>query len=203
VRLESALEIVGALKHRFGEPITVTDVCRAISLSYQPTYAAVQALAAQGALALRKAGQRLLCEPAATPTGSLWLAHWSVEECRRAKSSDLAELIGALESRITAQASASELVAVDPGYSGGPAVYVSDVALQRDLPSLRVEVTRRDQWAGILVGEAGDWAAARRILVISGQQLLWAVGLATREQQRAGPTAGPARLQPRRSEFVD
>lgn len=204
MRLESALEIVGALKHRFGEPVTVTDVCRAISLSYQPTYAAVQALEAGGALALRKTGQRLFCEPAATPAGSLWLAHWSMEECRRAKSSGLAELSGALESRITAQVSASELVAVDPEHPSGPVAYVSDAGLGRDLPSARVEVPRRDEWAKVLAGEAGDWAVARRILLISGQQLLWAIALAAREEQRAEPAAAPApRLQSRRSEFVD
>jgi hypothetical protein len=208
VRLESALEIIGALKRRFGEPMTATDVCRDVSLSYQPVYATIQLLAARGAVASGKVGQRLRCEPAATAAGSLWLAHWSAEEWRRHRSVSPGELAGALESRISAAAAAAgELVALDARDPSRPTVLVTDAGLVRGLEAVRVEVVARDEWAEALAGAERDWAVARRIVPLCGAQLIWSIALAARDRWRAEPAPEPepqaSGPEPRRREFVD
>jgi len=200
LRLESALEIIGALKRRFGERMTVSDVCRAVSLSYQPVYATVQALAAEGALTLEKEGQRVHCRPAAGPAGSLWLAHWSLVELRRERSRALAELMSAVESRISADpAVAGAIVAVDPG--SGLTIHTEDGGFPTGGSRARVRRVQRGEWGGILRGEAGDWSVARRIIPVCGQQLLWQIALAERDQVTVERAVPPPIV--RRREFVD
>jgi hypothetical protein len=200
VRLEPALEVVGALKRRFGEPMTVTDICRLVPLSYQPVYEYVRGLAKADALSVRKEGQRLLCEPAATAAGSLWLAQWSVRELRTARDPLLRELAGALEGRKRDHAA---IAACDPLERGRVEVYLTE-APNEGLPyPARVHVVSPDELADRLKGPDGQWALARRVVPVVGHQQLWALALTVREQaagRLARPQTTPVR---RRSVFID
>lgn len=203
VRLESALEIVGALKDRFGQPITVSDICRTVPLSYQPVYSYVRRLAAEGAVTVRKQGQRLFCEPAATAAGSLWLAQRSLHEVSLATSPRVRELIAALEGRIGADVTAGAVVALDPASGDGGLVYVTDGGLGQALSTVPLRIVSRVQLANALVGRDGSCQVARRILPLCGQQLLWSLALAARDSGRARAAAPSRRRSSRRRAFID
>ena len=200
MRLEPALEVVGALKRRFGEPMTVTDICRLVPLSYQPVYEYVRRLAKAEAVSLRKEGQRLLCEPAATASASLWLAQWSLRELRTTRDPVLRELAEALQGRIGDHAA---IVACDPLDRGRVEVYVSESDREGLPAAARVHVVSPDQLADCLRGPDGLWAVVRRIVPVVGHQQFWALALAAREQaagRLARPQTTPVR---RRSVFID
>lgn len=203
VRLESALEIFGALRDRFGEPLTVTDICRAVPLSYQPVYAYVRRLADEKAVTVRKRGQRLLCEPAATPAGSLWLAQWSLREVTRSTSPLVGELAAVLGSPMGEATAAGAVVALDPGSPRGGLVYVTDAALAHVITSVPVRVASRAQLTDVLVGRDRGFELARRILPLCGQQLLWSLALAGRSRARTRPTTASRPRLTRRRAFID
>jgi len=203
VRLESALEVVGALKDRFGEPLTVADICRAVPLSYQPVYSYVRRLAAEQAVAVLKRGQRLLCEPAATPAGSLWLAQRSWQEVCRAASPVVGELVAALEGRMTADATAGVVAALDCDPRYGDLVYVTDGKLSQIITAAPVRVVSRAQLAEVLVGRDGSCGVARRILPLWGQQLMWSLGLWARDSLRAHHLEARRTRPSRRRAFID
>lgn len=199
MQFEPALEIVGALKRRFGEPMTVTDLCRELPLSYQPIYEYVHRLEAAGAVALRKAGQRLLCEPAATVAGSLWLAQWSVCELRRIEDAAVAELARVVESRIRERAvPPTAIVALDPHDGRRLEVRGTVAGL---LPETTVQVLSLGQLAEWLHGPEGSWEVARRMIPLAGHQPLWALALAARERAEGRTDARPTAR--RRSIFGD
>ncbi len=203
MRLESALEIVGALKDRFGEALTVMEICRKVPLSYQPVYTYVRRLAAENAVSVRKRGQRLLCEPAATPAGSLWLAQRSWHEICRTPSPVVTELVAALEGRTTADAAAGVIAALDPDPHDGDLVYVTAGGLGQIITAAPVRVVSRTQLAEILVGRDGRCEVARRILPLCGQQLMWSLGLAARDSLRGPRVAAPRPRPSRRRVFID
>ena len=202
MQFEPALEIVGRLKRRFGEPLTVTDLCRETPLSYQPVYEYVRRLSDAGALAVRKQGARLLCEPAATPAGSLWLAQWSVRELAGEEATWLGELAAATEGRMRDRSlPPTAIVALDPGSEQG-AELRSTAALPEGLASRAAGRTlSAAQFAEWLRGREGRWEVARRVIPLAGHQALWALALAAREATR-GP-APPAPTGRRRSIFGD
>ncbi|MBM3472340.1 MAG: hypothetical protein FJX75_03580 [Armatimonadetes bacterium] len=200
MRLEPALEVVGALKRRFGEPMTVTDICRLVPLSYQPVYEYVRGLAKAQAVSLRKEGQRLLCEPAATAAGSLWLAQWSVRELQTTRDPLLRELAEALEGRIRDHAA---IAACDLLGRGRIEVYLTEARSEGLPAAARVQVVSPDELADCLRGPDGLWALARRIVPVVGHQQFWALALTAREQA-AGRVVRPERTPVRRrSVFID
>lgn len=199
MQFEPALEIVGALKRRFGEPMTVTDICRELPLSYQPVYEYVRRLERAGALALRKVGRRVLCEPAATVAGSLWLAQWSARELREAEAPALRELAGVLEGRRGKPAfPPTAIVVLDP--LDGPGLHVRST-VAGSLPMTTVHVLSASRLVEWLRGADGSWAIARRAIPLVGHQPLWALALAAREEA-LGRAPEPS-LAKRRSIFGD
>jgi hypothetical protein len=203
VRLESALEIVGALKDRFGEALTVAEICRTVPLSYQPVYSYVRRLASDEALSAVKRGQRLLCEPAATPAGSLWLAQRSWQEVCRARLPLLEELVAALRSRMVAAAASGVVAALDPDAGEGGLLYVTDGTLGEIARSAPVRVVSRTQLADLLVGRTGRCEVARRILPLCGEQQMWSLALSARDSVRAAGNGTPPRRPARRRAFID
>ena len=204
MRLESALEIVGALKSRFGEPMTVTDICRLVPLSYQPVYEYVRRLAKAEAVSFRKEGQRLLCEPAATAAGSLWLAQWSLGELCATKHAAVRELAGVVQGRMGEVALPPDaIVALDPVSRGRVEAYVTDAGASGLPAAVRVHPVSTERLAECLIGPDGSWEVARRIIPIAGHQQLWWLALVARE--RAADRSRPPHPQPirRRSIFID
>jgi predicted Zn-ribbon and HTH transcriptional regulator len=204
VQFEPALEIVGALKRRFGEPLTVSEICRLVPLSYQPVYEYVRRLAKAKAVSLRKEGQRLLCEPAATASGSLWLAQWSVRELRSSRDPLLRELAGAAEGRMSAEVGPTgAIVALDPMGRGRVEAYVTDAGVRALPGAARVRVVSAGRLAEALQGSGGSWSVARRVIPVAGHQQLWSLALTAREQaagRAEEPRTAPVRRAPA---FID
>ena len=192
MRLESALEIIGALKRGFGEPMTVTDICRAGPLSYQPVYDHVQRLAAEGALVLRKTGQRLLCEPAATPAGALWLALFSLRELAAMESAALQAVAARLPDCPPGAVAVAEVVGRELR------LYVTDPVGVMPGQGAPAEVVPLEGLPALLRGPQADWAFTRRAVPLAGQQLFWSLALRTRETSSSlrppAPAAGARRL---------
>ena len=204
MRLESALEIIGALKRRFGEPLTVTDICEAVPLSYQPVHEYVRRLVALGALATRKAGQRLFCEPAATPAGSLWLAQWSLLERERLASGAATELAAELESRITTEATAAgAIVALEPSAEGRAEAYVTGGSAATGWAGPQARALTRRQFVELLRGGDRGFGFARRALPLCGQQLFWSIALDARELSEPKAETLPKPRRRKRRTFID
>ena len=202
MQFEPALAIVGTLKRRFGEPMTVTGICREAPLSYQPVYEYVRRLGEAEVLSIRKAGQRLLCEPAATASGSLWLAQWSIRELRIVGDASLRELAGAVEGRMGERACPlTAIVALDPGDGGRPELRCTVAGLVDLGPGATVRVVSSEGLTGWLRGPEGLWEVARRVIPLAGHQQLWALALAARDEAAPRPDRpSPAK---RRSIFMD
>ncbi len=204
MRLESALKIVGALKHRFGEALSVSDICRAVPLSYQPVYDYVQRLTVAGVVRTVKSGRRVLCEPAATPAAAVWLAHWSLDEAKQQESPAITELMADLESRITADVAAGAgIIAIDPDGGDGAVVHTTERGLDGAVWDARIHLMSRAQLGDVLSAPDGTFGVARRILPILGHQLLWSVALSARDKASDEPKARPRPRSARRPAFID
>ncbi len=202
MRFESALEVVGALKRRFGEPLTVTDICRQTPLSYQPVYEYVRRLVRAEAVSLSKVGPRLLCEPANTAAGALWLAQWSALELRSTEVAPLRELAGLVQGRIGEHAlPPTAIVAVDPQDRRRPELRCTAPGLASLALRATVRVVSADALAEWLRGREGSWEVARRIIPLVGHQQLWSLALCARDE--AAGSAGQRAPARRRSIFGD
>lgn len=73
MRNASALQILRCLREHLGEEVNIRRICSQVSLSYQPTYAHVRALEAQGVVQTRKEGREVLCSLRPSPATYLWL----------------------------------------------------------------------------------------------------------------------------------
>ncbi len=80
MRYISALKVIECLKNAPEEALSISEICRRIDLSYQPTYAHVRALEQMGAIVSEKPGREVNCRLASGPAAQLWLSICSLHE---------------------------------------------------------------------------------------------------------------------------
>ncbi len=101
MRYLSALQVIRCLKEAAGEPLSISEICRRIELSYQPTYAHIRALEQMEVIATDKPRREVKCRLARGAAAQLWLSLASLEEAKQLrKDPQRGPLIQALQAVI-------------------------------------------------------------------------------------------------------
>jgi len=84
MRFESVSQLLGELKRNYFEPpLAILTLCKRVNLSYQPTYAHIRALEAQGVVQTLKQGRKVVCRLTASPQTANWLALTAYSAARK------------------------------------------------------------------------------------------------------------------------
>lgn len=83
MRYTSALTVLEYMRHNYGHRQSISEICRGVDLSYQPTHFHIKELEAIGVIGTTKAGRESICMFVNTTTTALWLGmlcnNWAAE----------------------------------------------------------------------------------------------------------------------------
>lgn len=214
MRFESALKVVRQLKTTIGQRPSIRAICRAIDLSYQPTYKHVRSLEREGVIRTEKHGRQVRCELAPSAATSLWLGLASVAERREllAAGGALAEAAAAVAERAWAtDDGAGPIVALRPGRaseeSEGTVIAIvpeegGDLVrdLRRQCPSsVTVETLTEDAFRQRMQRPFQRNPLLAESIVLAGEQRFWALAFADQSPAPEPPPAEPL-VRPRRKQ---
>lgn len=73
MRYTSALTVLEYMRENYGRRQSISEICRGVDLSYQPTHFHIKELEAAGVLCTVKAGRQSICQFINTTSTALWL----------------------------------------------------------------------------------------------------------------------------------
>ncbi|MFP3904743.1 MAG: winged helix-turn-helix domain-containing protein [Armatimonadota bacterium] len=188
MRYTSAMTIIRHMRRNFGKPLSISDICRGVDLSYQPVHFHVKQLQELSVLSVEKSGRESLCRFTTSEASALWLGLLT-QANRRHYEGLVKELADGLAGDLRESWSSYQCVSVCREQNS--LIAVNDEADETSItsaceeisPALDVRAVDRDDFLDFLqTAEGIVWIRSSAVLL--GHQRFWQYAL------HAGFTAG-------------